>query len=75
MSDDVIRKYIQAAGSVGLDELHRATDLILAAYWPGGLADRTEPAALPWVRRWRPGRACVSVPACACAAGRCPICN
>lgn len=43
--------------------------------WPGGTADRSEPAALPWVRRWGPARVTPSLPACGCAAGRCPVCN
>jgi hypothetical protein len=42
--------------------------------WPGG-ADRTEPAALEWLRRWGP-RAAQPLPlACECRAGRCELCN
>jgi hypothetical protein len=43
--------------------------------WPGGTADTTEPAALPWVRRWGPTRMTPSLPACGCADGRCNVCN
>jgi len=43
--------------------------------WPGGSADRSEPAAIAWVRRWRPARAGAPVPLCSCAQGRCVMCN
>ena len=35
-------------------ESRRLTALILGACWPGGPEDRTERAALDWLRRWRP---------------------
>jgi len=43
--------------------------------WPGGIADRSEPAALPWVRRWGPTRLTPLPPECTCAEGRCLTCN
>jgi hypothetical protein len=43
--------------------------------WPGGPADRCEPAALAWLRRWRPVRALAQIPVCSCSAGRCAVCN
>ena len=43
--------------------------------WPGGTADRTEPAALPWVRRWGPAQVTPQPLECSCAVGRCPLCN
>jgi hypothetical protein len=43
--------------------------------WPAGPADRLQPTALPWVRRWGPMRVTPVPPACSCAAGRCPVCN
>ncbi len=43
--------------------------------WPGGTADRTEPAALEWVRRWGPGRLTASPLDCSCEQGRCAVCN
>jgi hypothetical protein len=49
-------------------------DRIFARCWPGG-GDRTEPAAIAWVRGWGPARSGVRVPECACAAGRCSTCN
>ena len=39
------------------------------------VADGTHPAAREWVRRWGPARALTALPDCACAAGRCGICN
>lgn len=38
-------------------------------------ADRSEPAAREWVRRWRPQPASVALPECSCAQGRCATCN
>jgi hypothetical protein len=43
--------------------------------WPGGTADRSEPAALPWVRRWGPAQLTPPPPECSCAVGRCHVCN
>jgi hypothetical protein len=47
------------------------------AEWPGGVADRVQPGALDWVRRWRPRHPLGggSVPRCGCATGRCLVCN
>ncbi|QEC48071.1 hypothetical protein FSW04_11160 [Baekduia soli] len=42
--------------------------------WPGG-GDRHRPAAATWLRGWRPARAAVLLPVCACAAGACTVCN
>jgi hypothetical protein len=41
----------------------------------GSPADRSHPAALEWVRRWRPDGAAAALPGCSCAAGRCALCN
>jgi hypothetical protein len=30
--------------------------------WPGGTADRVQPAALEWLRRWQPQRVTVTPP-------------
>jgi hypothetical protein len=42
--------------------------------WPGG-GDRSEPAALEWVRRWAPATRAAPSPVCSCAHGCCAICN
>lgn len=74
MHDDLIRWHIDRVTHG--DEL---ADLRLSAAtrecWPGGSEDRTEPAALYWLRQWRPAQALATLPACSCAAGRCAICN
>jgi hypothetical protein len=56
------------------------TDFVMRALmrgaWPGGHADRRDPAAVEWVRRWAPARAQRSfMDDCSCAAGRCAVCN
>jgi hypothetical protein len=56
-------------------DLARGTETLASTCWPGGPADRMEPVALEWVRRWRPARAAVTLPECSCSTGRCPICN
>ena len=48
---------------------------IAGGLWPGGTGDRTDPAALKWVRRWRPERAAPVLPICSCPIGRCALCN
>ena len=42
--------------------------------WPEA-SDATRPAALDWVRRWRPTRLVAPPPDCTCAAGTCGWCN
>jgi hypothetical protein len=56
-------------------EGERLTRMLERSAWPGGHADRTEPAALEWVRRWGPGRLTGELLDCSCAAGRCLVCN
>ena len=43
--------------------------------WPRGIADRTEPPALEWVRRWGPARLTAATLDCSCSEGRCAVCN
>jgi hypothetical protein len=55
------------------------TDGLIAAAlrrsWPGGSADRSEPWAKDWVRRWGPVRSVAQLTACSCPRGRCAACN
>jgi hypothetical protein len=56
------------------------TSFIMAALvrgvWPGGVADRREPGALEWVRRWGPnGPAPEWLGDCSCVHGSCLVCN
>jgi hypothetical protein len=56
-------------GRAGLaDALHRWC-------WPGGGADRTEPVARGWVRRWGPNLLDEIAFECTCAHGPCSLCN
>ena len=48
---------------------------LLGHAWPGGALDTSEPAALDWLSRWHPARAATQLTACACATGRCLVCN
>lgn len=50
-------------------------DRLIARVWPTGAADRTHPAATQWVRRWGPHRIAATPLPCACATGRCEVCN
>jgi hypothetical protein len=43
--------------------------------WPGGHGDRSDPAALEWVRRWGPSRLTAEPLPCSCVRGRCAVCN
>ena len=38
-------------------------------------ADRTDPVALEWVRRWGPSRLLETPLECSCAEGHCAVCN
>jgi hypothetical protein len=57
------------------DDTLQLSSRLHAYCWPGGLADRTEPSALEWVRRWGPSRLTAEPLTCSCAHGRCAVCN
>jgi hypothetical protein len=38
-------------------------------------SDRSHPAALAWLRLWRPRVPAPILTACSCETGRCPVCN
>jgi hypothetical protein len=63
---------IAARTESGNNRLARA---LLRRSWPGGFTDRSEPAALEWVRRWGPRGQVPLPPGCSCARGPCPVCN
>jgi hypothetical protein len=79
--DDQPRPAYVAALVESIDTRGRQqTDWMLRALlrdaWPGGHTDRHDPMASDWVRRWGPSR--IQAPYlgdCACAAGRCTVCN
>ncbi|HYF27758.1 MAG TPA: hypothetical protein VD931_18595 [Baekduia sp.] len=66
--DDLHRHLLASRDPARLSEL-------LGGCWPGGGHDRLEPAALPWLRAWRPARAAAALPACSCGPGPCGVCN
>jgi hypothetical protein len=80
MPDDFRRPFVLAHIERVTERGHEDADRLVAALirrcWPGGLADRTEPAAIEWVRRWGAGVQRIPEPdACACREGRCRVCN
>jgi hypothetical protein len=70
-----IAGHIRAIATRSDAESHRLSALLLRKPWPGGASDRSEQGALGWLRRWRPGRPSVEAIECACASGRCRVCN
>jgi hypothetical protein len=78
--DDTARRELIAAH---LDAMSRRTVaetsqlalVMLGRCWPGGTADRSDPSALDWVRRWGPKRLIAMAPDCSCPQGHCPLCN
>ena len=76
MTHDELR--IHVAASVSAAEplaLRGLTSRLISACWPGGVPDRTNPAARAWLRYWRPQRTGAELPVCSCASGRCTVCN
>jgi hypothetical protein len=53
----------------------RLAEILAGQCWPGGEADRNEPAARGWVRRWGRASAHRVILECTCAHGRCAVCN
>jgi hypothetical protein len=75
MTREELRHHIDSAAPRGGTESRRLAALILSACWPGGPEDRTERAALDWLRRWRPEQIHAELPTCSCSTGRCVLCN
>lgn len=72
----VVAYLVEAIDSRAADQTGRLTDALVNGAWPGGHADRREPTAAEWVRRWGPARLQRSYrDDCSCAAGRCAVCN
>jgi hypothetical protein len=53
-------------------ELARA---LASRCWPVRTADRAEPTAAQWLRRWTPKPIPLTRPVCSCGQGHCPVCN
>jgi len=73
--DPAIAAHIESVSSRAQPDTVRLLAAMLCFCWPGGIGDRSEPAALEWVRRWGPRRAGPVLPVCSCAVGRCRLCN
>lgn len=70
-----LRYHIERAGSNRATAGQLFTSRIMVNCWPGGADDRLEPAALDWLRHWRPQRAAALIRVCSCSTGRCRVCN
>ena len=70
-----IPEHIEAIAERSDTAAQRLATILLHRAWPGGSADRMEPGALDWVRRWGPARMAPGELSCSCAAGRCAVCN
>jgi hypothetical protein len=70
-----IAAHIKAISTRTDAEADRLSEQLYSRPWPGGPFDRIEHGALGWLRRWRPGRPAVQALECACASGRCRVCN
>jgi hypothetical protein len=70
-----IAAHIEAVSGRDKPDTDRLASSMLRLSWPGGMSDRTERAALEWVRGWGPRCAGTIPPTCRCATGRCGVCN
>jgi hypothetical protein len=70
-----ISEHVEAIAARTETDRVRLVARLLGRSWPGGTPDRSERAALGWIRHWRPGRPTLMPPACGCAKGRCLVCN
>lgn len=73
MDRDLLASLVESASTSASSDRNAVTRLARRC-WPPS-ADGTQPAALQWVRRWRPQPAVAALPECVCATGRCGTCN
>jgi hypothetical protein len=73
--DDDVLAHIASISSQTHRDADQLAETLHGRSWPGGSSDRSEPGALAWVRRWRPGGPAPLAPLCGCAKGRCLLCN
>jgi hypothetical protein len=77
MDREQLRQHLSTAESGSTRRRADGTGLvarIASACWPGG-GDRSERFAREWLRRWRPEKLGVELPACSCSQGHCSVCN
>ena len=73
MTQQQLQAHIEAAGHNTRARLLRRR--LVRGSWPGGPEDRSDRAALAWIRQWRPERSVAPVPECSCEVGHCGVCN
>ena len=73
--EEDVRAHIESIAARSPRELTRLTARLRGRAWPGGTGDRTEPAALRWLRLWEASGPAPVPPVCECASGRCLLCN
>ena len=71
------RQFAALCGALGLFSLGTSAALadVTVLGWPGGPEDRTERAALDWLRHGQPEQINAELPVCSCSTGRCVLCN
>jgi hypothetical protein len=67
--------HIAAAGRRTAADHGRLATALRSWCWPGGPADRTEPAGRGRMRQWGPACLDTVVLECTCAQGACTLCN
>ncbi|HTU87689.1 MAG TPA: hypothetical protein VMF57_19070 [Solirubrobacteraceae bacterium] len=79
MDREELRHHIDSVALGEEPTAQQLASLFLGECWPGGPEDRTERAALDWLRRWHPDAAAAAseaeLPRCSCSTGRCVLCN
>jgi hypothetical protein len=72
----LVAALVEAIDARAGHETDRFARALLSGAWPGGHADRSDPMATEWVRRWGPARMRRSyMDDCSCVHGRCAVCN
>jgi hypothetical protein len=73
--DTLITALIETVAMWNDADRQRLASMLGAHCWPGGILDRRDPRRAESLRNWRPGGPGPTLPACACAGGRCAVCN
>jgi hypothetical protein len=72
----IVAALVEAIDSRAPGQTDWMTRALMRGVWPGGHADRSDPTALHWVRRWGPARVQETYSGdCSCTQGRCAVCN
>jgi hypothetical protein len=72
----IVAALVEAIDSRAPDQTDWMIRALVRGAWPGGHADRSDPMAVHWVRRWGPARMQQGYMGdCSCMQGRCAVCN